>query len=179
MPTSAREGRDHFTNLLPTLNPFTVVDFGPGEGTYSILGRHLTPNAHWMAVEKFEPYVERYDLDQKYDTIMIGDMRDLVLEKYDVGIFGDVLEHLHENDAEQVIHQNAEWASYLYISTPIVPAPQGPSHGNDAEAHLHDWTFERMTDLLNELGVVHAWRGAIVGRWWVDLTFPHYNEENT
>lgn len=171
MPTSAREGREHFTGYLSALNPFHVVDFGPGEGTYSILGRHLTPNAHWIAVEKFEPYVERYDLDQKYDSIVIADMRDFVLPHvYDVGIFGDVLEHLHENDAEQVIHQQAELASYLYVSTPIVPAPQGPSHGNDAEAHLHDWTYERMTELLSELGRVHAWRGTILGRWWVHLT---------
>lgn len=171
MPTSAREGRAHFTDFLRHLNPLTVVDFGPGEGTYSILGRHLTPNARWIAVEKFEPYVERYDLDQKYDDILIADMRDMVLpHSYDIGIFGDVLEHLHEHDAEQVVHQNAELAAYLYVSTPIVPAPQGPSHGNDAETHLHDWTFERMTELLDGLGVVHAWRGAIVGRWWVDLT---------
>lgn len=171
MPTSAREGRDHFTDRLRNMHPWTVVDFGPGEGTYSILGRHLTPNARWIAVEKFEPYVERYDLDQKYDSIIIADMRDMLPpHTYDVGIFGDVLEHLHENDAVQVIQQNAELASHLYVSTPIVPAPQGPSHGNAAEAHLHDWTFERMTELLDELGVVHAWRGAIVGRWWVDLT---------
>lgn len=171
MPTSAREGREHFTQVLSYLYPKQVVDFGPGEGTYSILGRHLTPNAAWTAVEVFEPYVERYDLDQKYDEIIIADMRDLPdWLRYDVGIFGDVIEHLHENDAERVIHQAAECAAHLYISTPIVPAPQGPSHGNEAEAHLHDWTFERMTELLSELGTVHPWRGAILGRWWVHIT---------
>ena len=173
MPTSAREGRKFFTDRLDQigLNVGSVVDFGPGEGTYSILGRHLTPFATWTAVEIYEPYVERYDLDQKYDAIVIADMCSLVRAGgYSLGIFGDVLEHLTERDARKVLAAEAARADWLFVSVPIVPAPQGPSHGNDAEAHLHDWTFEEMTDLLQTLGVVHAWRGHIIGRWWVQTT---------
>lgn len=93
MPTSAFAGRGFFTTHLERVaeDLKTVIDFGPGEGTYSILGRHL--------------------------------------------------------------------------------APQGSSHGNDHEAHLHDWSFEEMSDLLLRLNPVRwdAWRGHTVGRWWLDL----------
>lgn len=171
MPTSAREGREFFTSRLDDFGHGlqSVVDFGPGEGTYSILGRHLTPNATWTAVEIFEPYVERYDLDQKYDEIVIGDMRELNTMHYDLGIFGDVLEHLPEHDAKQMLAMEASRANHLFVSVPIVPAPQGPSHGNDAETHLHDWTFDEMTDLLWNYGRVDSWLGHIVGRWWVHM----------
>lgn len=171
MPTSAREGREFFTSRLDDFGHGlrSVVDFGPGEGTYSILGRHLTPNATWTAVEIFEPYVERYDLDQKYNQIVIGDMRELNIMHYDLGIFGDVLEHLPEHDAKQMLAMEASRANHLFVSVPIVPAPQGPSHGNDAETHLHDWTFDEMSDVLRNYGRVEAWAGDIVGRWWVHV----------
>lgn len=169
MPTSAREGRDFFTSTLEHMGQGlnSIVDFGPGEGTYSILGRHLTPNATWTAVEIFEPYLERYDLDQKYDKIVIEDMSSFRPPDYDLGIFGDVLEHLTKERAVQVLRFQASRANHLFISVPIVPAPQGPSHGNEAEAHLYHWTFEEMTETLSHLGRVDSWRGFIVGRWWV------------
>lgn len=173
MPTSAREGREFFTDKIAIIQPLeTVLDFGPGEGTYSILGRHLTPNwTQWIGVEIFEPYVERYDLDQKYDGLLIDDMRGVPLTPYDVGILGDVLEHLIKEDAVNVLKRQARLARFLYVSVPIIPAPQGPSHGNDHEEHLYDWTFEEMTEVLQSLSLwgkqVETYRGAMVGRWWV------------
>lgn len=171
MPTSAFEGRGFFTNHLSWLadEMEKVVDFGPGEGTYSILGRHIAPNAEWIGVEIFEPYIERYGLTQKYDTTYLADLRHFTMESYTLGIFGDVLEHLREESARSVLGYHSARAKYLYVSVPIIPAPQGPSHGNHAETHLHDWTFDTMSDLLRSLQPVDydAWCGHTVGRWWV------------
>lgn len=171
MPTSAREGRQFFTDWLAHNGHGLqrVLDFGPGEGTYSILGRHLTPNASWKAVEIYEPYVERYDLDQKYDEILIGNMLNLDEPPYDLGIFGDVLEHVSHDHALQTLAVEASRANHLFVSVPIVPAPQGPSHGNEAEAHQYDWSFDEMTDILRNYGRVDSWLGHIVGRWWVHV----------
>lgn len=172
MPTSAYEGRGFFTHHLRRVaeDLEMVIDFGPGEGTYSILGRHLAPNATWLGVEIFQPYVERYDLEQKYDGIVVSDIRHLEI-KHDLGIFGDVLEHLPREDAVNVLQSQAGLSKNLYVSVPIIPAPQGPSHGNDHEAHLYDWTFGEMSDLLRSLEPTRydSWRGHIVGRWWIDL----------
>lgn len=176
MPTSAFAGRGFFTTHLERVaeDLNTVIDFGPGEGTYSILGRHIAPNARWIGVEIFKPYVKRYDLDQKYDQIFVSDLRDINLNEaalVSLSIFGDVLEHLPGPDVQMVLNARAELSRYIYVSVPIIPAPQGPSHGNDHEAHLYDWTFEEMSDLLMGLGPARwdAWRGHTVGRWWLDL----------
>lgn len=174
MPTSAYMGREFFTNHLFRVAGYldTVIDVGPGEGTYSILGRHIAPNARWTAVEIFTPYVERYDLDQKYDEVVVEDARNF---EFGLGnglaIFGDVLEHMTERDAQDLLWYAAVRCDYLYVSVPIIPAPQGPSHGNDHEAHLHDWTFDDMTAFLLTLtpATWDAWRGYTVGRWWLDL----------
>lgn len=173
MPTSAFEGRGFFTNhLLRVVDDIdSVVDFGPGEGTYSILGRHIVPRATWRALEIYPPYVSWFGLKDKYDHVMVGDMRTLSIEPYGLAIFGDVLEHLTRDDAERVLRTEAERCRYLYVSVPIISAPQGAHRGNEAEAHLYDWEFEEMSDLLLSLSPVmwDAWRGHVVGRWWVDL----------
>lgn len=173
MPTSAFAGRGFFTTHLERVAEEldSVVDFGPGEGTYSILGRHIAPNARWVGVEIFAPYIQRYDLLQKYDEIKVADLREISFHPYGLGVFGDVLEHLPSVDADFVLRHNAERADHLYVSVPIIPAPQRPSHGNDHEAHLYDWEFDEMSDLLLGLGPARwdAWRGHTVGRWWLDL----------
>lgn len=172
MPTSAFAGRGFFTTHLERVaeDLKTVIDFGPGEGTYSILGRHIAPNARWIGVEIFAPYIERYDLDQKYDSVILSDLRYPEI-RHDLSIFGDVLEHLPGPDVQRVLNVQAELSQYIYVSVPIIHAPQGPSHGNDHEAHLYDWEFDEMSDLLLGLGPARwdAWRGHTVGRWWLDL----------
>lgn len=172
MPTSAFAGRGFFTTHLERVaeDLKTVIDFGPGEGTYSILGRHIAPNARWIGVEIFAPYIERYDLDQKYDSVILSDLRYPEI-RHDLSIFGDVLERLPGPDVQRVLNVQAELSRYIYVSVPIIPAPQGPSHGNDHEAHLYDWEFDEMSDLLLGLGPTRwdAWRGHTVGRWWLDL----------
>lgn len=173
MPTSAFAGRGFFTTHMERVaeDLETIIDFGAGEGTYSILGRHIAPNAKWTGVEIFEPYFGRYDLDQKYDFLLRADVRSFNSLPYTLGIFGDILEHLDPVDAIRTLFREASRARYLYVSVPIIPAPQGPSHGNNHEAHLHDWSFEEMDDLIWQLGPDKwdAWRGHTVGRWWIDL----------
>jgi hypothetical protein len=165
-------GRGFFTYHLERVaeDLKTVIDFGTGEGTYSILGRHIAPSARWIGIEIFAPYLKRYDLDQKYDCVILSDLRHPEI-KHDLSIFGDVLEHLPELDVQRVLEIQAELSRYIYVSVPIIPAPQGSSHGNDHERHLHDWSFHEMTELLLSLSPAKwdAWQGHTVGRWWLDL----------
>src|SRR5690606_26045776 len=117
---SAFAGRGFFTTHLERVaeDLGTVIDFGPGEGTYSILGRHIAPNARWVGVEIFAPYVERYDLDQKYDSVILSDLRVSKI-RHDLSIFGDVLEHLPGPDVQGVLNAQAELSRYIYVSVPI------------------------------------------------------------
>lgn len=136
-----------YEHVTTHIKPTTVLDVGPGVGTYSDLMRE--PWQHWDAIEIFEPYVEKYGLKAKYDHIDIGDVRNVVwgYSKYDVEyphydliIFGDVLEHMDFVDAAEVWRQARDHAKYLLLSLPIFPYPQGELEGNKHEAHLHHWS---------------------------------------
>ena len=56
MPTSDVELKDWALEKIKSLNPKSVVDIGPGEGTYSDLAGN-TRNARWMAIEAWAPYI--------------------------------------------------------------------------------------------------------------------------
>lgn len=164
MPTSAYDGRRWVTDRMADSKAETVIDVGPGEGTYSTLGRHLIWWANWVAVEVFEPYVERFLLGQKYDQVIVADVRDwwAVLDDYLI-LFGDVLEHLPREDAVALIERHMDTASEIYVSVPIVYSPQDACFGNDHEAHVYHWQFEEMRDLLPGC---EAFEGVQVGRYW-------------
>src|SRR5689334_18537549 len=95
MPRSLVEGKAWISHEIARLRPATVLDVGPGQGTYADLLRQVTPSAHWSAVEVFAPYVDTYGLAAKYDRVEVVDIRDFSWpQHFDVVILGDVLEHL-------------------------------------------------------------------------------------
>ena len=164
MATSGSEGRDWVYQRIARTTADIIVDVGPGEGTYSILGRHLRLDAKWYGVEVFTPYIERYHLLQKYDGIFEMSITEFFapLVPY-VIFFGDVLEHLPYEKAVEILGYHLEYASEIMVSIPIVESIQGEVDGNCHEAHLYQWTFEEMEAMLPGC---ESWRGAMIGRFW-------------
>lgn len=165
MPTSACEGREWvYERIRDTTTPW-IIDAGAGEGTYSTLARHTRLDARWVALEIHEPYVERFLLGQKYDDVLVTDVRFWRPELEDgyTILFGDVLEHLSRDDAIDLLTFHAVRAENLMVSVPIVYAPQHAVNGNPYETHVHHWHFEEMGELLPD---AESWRGNTVGRWW-------------
>ena len=69
-----------------------ILDVGPGSGTYADL---LSEYSYQMdAVEIFAPYIQKFNLREKYDNVYVGDIRTFNISDYDFIILGDVLEHL-------------------------------------------------------------------------------------
>lgn len=165
MPTSAAEGREWvYERIRDTCTPW-IIDAGAGEGTHSVLARHTRLDARWVALEVYEPYVDRFLLGQKYDDVLVTDVR-LWRPELEDGytiLFGDVLEHMPKADAIDVLTFHAQRAANLYVSVPIVYAPQGECFGNEHETHQHHWHFDEMSELLPD---AESWRGHTVGRWW-------------
>ena len=96
MPLSSAEGKSWTKERIYALadaGPVTVLDIGPGVGTYAKLlaGPEV---ARLTGVEIFEPYVHTYRLREYYDEIIIGDAREVDLPAADVVILGDVAEHM-------------------------------------------------------------------------------------
>lgn len=156
MPLSSPEGkswiRDHVA-ALATDGPLSVVDVGPGVGTYAKLLRGPAVT-HVVGIEVHAPYVETYRLHEYYDQIVVGDVREVDIPACDVVVLGDVVEHMSEDDALAVWAKAAAAARRaVYLSIPIVHYPQGEIEGNPHEVHVvDDWDHERVMQRFAGIG---------------------------
>ena len=120
-----------------------VLDVGAGLGFYTQF-RH--PDQHWTAVEIWGPFVEAYELEKKYDRVVLGDMRYLDWRHFaplDLVICGDVLEHMTKDEALELIRLGLAHSRVVLISIPIVHAEQEAILGNPYEVHVKpDWSHE-------------------------------------
>lgn len=161
MPWSADENRDWVLSHVRKTD--RVLDVGAGAGIWSDL---LRPRVSEIsAVEIFEPYIERFGLEQKYDKIYVGDFKDLVIPYgyFNTVILGDVLEHFEMEDALKVWEKSrliAGPGGKVLLSTPIVDWPQGPEEGNIHEAHLSFFDFEALRALS---GYEIGYKGELIG----------------
>jgi predicted TPR repeat methyltransferase len=167
MPWSSSEGKDWILQRVREIQPSSVLDIGPGSGTYAKLLRPvLDPGVKFHALEIHEPYVERFGLLELYDRVEVADAREAKFPRLDVVILGDVLEHMTLTEAEDVWFKARAAAKLaVFLSIPIVEYPQDASEGNDHEAHVQTWSHPMVMGLLDgikefatfgEIGVYRA-----------------------
>lgn len=121
-----------------------VLDIGAGCGTYAIMGRF--PEQHWDAIEVFEPYVEMFNLNGKYDAVFVDDVRESnLLDDYNLIIAADMLEHMKKQEAKDVINKLLPHCEQLLISIPVEHNDQhAGAEGNEYETHVDHWDAEEM-----------------------------------
>ena len=125
----------------------TVLDIGAGVGTYSLMGR--MPSQHWTALEVFEPYVEMFNLENKYNEVIVEDARTHEYKDYDLIIAADMIEHMEKEDAKTLIKKLIEHSKTLLICFPVIHHDQhAGAEGNDFETHVDHWDVEEMDDFL-------------------------------
>jgi len=71
MPYSYDDDKQTAKQWIEAIAPKTVVDVGPGAGTYSDLAR--ANGQHWTAIEAWAVYIEQFKLRDKYDHIIVAD----------------------------------------------------------------------------------------------------------
>ena len=133
MPSSYDAGKPEIVDWIRETIPVgsTILDVGPGEGTYS---RLLSLYDYVLdCVEIYEPYVTEFNLRDKYRVVFVQDVRDFDLRGYDFVIFGDVLEHIEVEEAQRLI----SLADNCLVAIPFC-FPQGPLQGNLNEIHIQD-----------------------------------------
>ena len=147
MPFSSHSGKEYIRSL--NLNGKKILDVGAGCGTYRTIFPAL--GRHWTALEVWQPYVDKYSLRDKYDTVIVEDLRTWKpTETYDICFCGDILEHMTEQEAVQVLKKLQQIATTVVISIPIGYYPQDEFDGNPYEIHVeNNWTHERF---LNAFG---------------------------
>jgi hypothetical protein len=165
MPMSSKEGKDWIRDRvgeLATRQPVSVLDIGPGVGTYAKLLSGVA-TSRISGIEIYEPYVHTYRLHEYYDEIIIGDARSVPFPDVDVVILGDVAEHMSEDEATQLWAKASAAASRaVYLSIPVVHYPQGEIEGNHHEVHVvDDWNHDRV--LTSFEGISRWWTGSEVG----------------
>lgn len=170
MPTSDNQGKFIAKALINQASPSTIWDMGAGNGTYRDLMWDEGLDCVWIAVEIWKPYIEEFQLKRDYDAVYHQDIRDTEFffaadSNHDLAIFGDVLEHMHEDDARRVILEAKKAFRYILVSIPIVHAPQGEVFGNPYEEHVKHWDFEEMHAAM---GYCMAFKGHTIGLYWWD-----------
>lgn len=165
MPISDPEGRDWVVEHYLSSTAPIVIDLGAGAGTYSDLMRGWRPETWWLAVEIWQPYIDRYELRRKYDAVIACDVRDLHFPATPfILIAGDVLEHMPRSDAIDILQRAQEHAEAVMVSLPVIDYPQHTHDGNPYEEHLDQWRYD---DMLDALGPgTDGWRGDVLGRFW-------------
>ena len=151
MPNSYRyfkpEVKQYFKENIPTTK--RILDVGPGEGTYSNLLREL--GYKMDCVEIYAPYISTCNLKDKYDKVFLGDIVSQNISEYDFIILGDVLEHISESDAKNLITKIVNQGKECLVAIPYL-MPQDGIDGNDHEKHLQeDLTPEVMKQRYPEL----------------------------
>lgn len=166
MAHSLPEGKAWLAERYLAIDPLDVVDLGVGSGTYSDLLRPLSRGmTRWYGYEIWLPYVEAYQLRQKYSTLILGDIRETnYFLTADLIIAGDVLEHMAKPEALDVIRKAKAAAPHLFVSLPIVHYPQGAVGGNPHETHVHHWTHDEMVEALaDDGGYTECFQGEVIG----------------
>jgi predicted TPR repeat methyltransferase len=152
MPFSDRAGDWWYEQKILEISPKTVLDVGAGAGKYGDMCRSLLPDSRLTAIEIWEPYIEKFGLLQKYDEVLVKDIKLNENFEYDLVIFGDVLEHMSEQEAVEIWDKAIAQAGSVILSIPTQHSPQGEYEGNSHEIHVvDDWNDERVLGSFNSI----------------------------
>ena len=106
-----------------------ILDVGACDGKW----RHLLPEFKNMdAVEAWEPNC--ISIRDKYRRVFHKDINGFGYGKYDLIIFGDVIEHLDVAPAQRVLAYAAERCKDMIVAVPFL-YPQDAIYGNPWERH--------------------------------------------
>jgi 2-polyprenyl-3-methyl-5-hydroxy-6-metoxy-1,4-benzoquinol methylase len=109
-----------------------ILDVGAGCGTYYDL---LHDYFRYIdAVEVFKPNIENYNLTQKYHKVFNINIKDFRYDKYDIIIFGDIIEHLDVKEAQEVLKYAYTRCKEMIVAVPY-QLEQGIEEDNIYEIH--------------------------------------------
>lgn len=131
-----------------------ILDVGAGSATYYYLLNDYFKNMD--AVEVYMPNIEHYELEKKYNKVYNTNICDLEYSNYDVIIFGDIIEHLSIEDAQNVLKYAFERCEEMIVAVPYM-CEQGEYGGNVYEIHKQDdLTKENMLERYPMLKLLYA-----------------------
>ena len=159
MPTSYPLYKDSVRNWFLENVPLdaSILDIGAGCGTYSDLLRGY--GYKMDAIEIWEPYIEKYNLKDKYDNVWNWDVLNMPVSAYgdyDFFIMGDILEHLSAEEGQWLLSFLRLKGKKFLVAVPY-EMEQGEHEGNKYETHLQpDLTPDLMKQRYPELELLYG-----------------------
>lgn len=146
MPGSSKENKSWMIDKIKEIRPKTVLDVGAGNGNIADLIKDtFSDSIEIDGLEVWAPYIEDFNLRSKYRNVFNADARSFDSWNYDLVIFGDVLEHMKEQEARDLWAKASKYAKNIIITIPIIHYPQGEHFGNPYEIHQEeDWNTKRV-----------------------------------
>jgi len=159
MPTSYPFYKDSVRNWVLQNIPLDakILDIGAGCGTYSDLLRGY--GYKMDAIEIWQPYIEKYNLENKYDKVYnwnVVNMPASAYDYYDFFIMGDILEHLSIDEGQCLLSYLRLKGKKFLIAVPYSMF-QDEYEGNKYEIHLQpDLTPDIMEQRYPELELLYG-----------------------
>lgn len=145
-------GKDVVTAWIRENFPDTasILDVGACDGKW----RHLLPEyANMDAIDAWEPNC--IAIRDMYGNVYHKDVAELEYGKYDLIIFGDVIEHMDVETAQKVLAYASSHCKDMIVAVPFL-YPQGSLYGNPWEIHKQpDLTAEIFAERYPGLEVLH------------------------
>ena len=112
----------------------SILDVGAGSGTYYNLLHDEYKNID--AVEVYAPNIENYKLRDKYENVYNDNIVGFEYNFYDLIIFGDIIEHLSIEDAQNVLKYAYDRCNNLIVAVPYTFVQE--ANENEYEEHIQD-----------------------------------------
>jgi hypothetical protein len=161
MPLSIWQGMEDCLQAITERRPRAVLDAGIGFGLWGHLLRQyldvwsgrIHPEQWTTRIDGIEIAESRVQAHARYlySNVYIGDIRELVparaeAQRYDVILFGDVLEHLPKNDALALLEASLRLAGSLVV----VRIPMGEGWRREGreppDHHRSQWSPDDFMD---------------------------------
>lgn len=143
MPYSNKIFDNLAKNIIEYIEPKKVLDIGAGAGKYGLIVRDIEPNAHIIGVEIERDYIIKYNLSKVYNEIRCDNAACLIdgdcKEKFDLVIFGDVLEHMKKSTGLDLLNFFIYRSKFILIVYPEKYLQDNVDNYKH-EAHISVWS---------------------------------------
>lgn len=148
-------------DIIAIMNPYEVLDIGPGEGKFHkilseleiILGHEILKNC--VEIDE-EHVINRFSLCNKYNRVINCGAHDLIFKypnlRGEIAIAGDLLEHLPKSHGRDLI----EYLQYRYKYIILIIPTDWPAFNYEDylnEAHVSIWGQDDFNGIKNSYTV--------------------------